>query len=127
MNIKPLAMLALACVCVVFVGFPTSAETPGGAAAAPSKYEPKVPAKITTPESVETRIGTLHFMNGTPDAATAKLVYDQLDFGRGIDAFLTGMSATSVYALSGASRKRASSLTRASASASTCWMPARCS
>ena len=99
MSIKRLAMLALAFVCVVFVGFPTSAETPSGAAAAPPKYEPNVPAKITTPETVKTRIGTLHFKNGTPDAATAKLAYDQLDFGRGIDAFLKGMSATSVYAL----------------------------
>jgi len=99
MNIKRLAILALVFVCVVFVGFPTSAETPSGASAAPPKYSPNVPAKITTPETVETRIGTLHFKDGTPDAATAKLAYDQLDFGRGIDAFLTGMSATSVYAL----------------------------
>jgi hypothetical protein len=58
-----------------------------------------VPAKITTPDTVETRIGTLHFKDGTPDAATVQLAYDQLDFGRGIDAFLEGMSATSVHAL----------------------------
>ena len=73
MSIKRLAMLALAFVCVVFVGFPTSAETPSGSSTAPPKYEPNVPAKITTPETVKTRIGTLHFKNGTPDAATAKL------------------------------------------------------
>jgi len=36
-----------------------------------------------------------------PDAATAQLAYDQLDFGRGINAFLMGMSATSVYAACG--------------------------
>ena len=70
-----------------------------GATAAAPKYAPDVPAKITTPATVETRIGTLRFKDGTPDPATAQLAYDQLDFGRGIDAFLTGMSATSVHAL----------------------------
>jgi hypothetical protein len=48
---------------------------------------------------VETRIGSLHFRDGAPDAATVQWAYDQLDFGRGVDAFLTGMSATSVHAL----------------------------
>ncbi|WP_295587993.1 hypothetical protein [uncultured Lamprocystis sp.] len=58
-----------------------------------------MPAKITTPDTAETRIGTLRFKDGAPDAATVQLAYDQLDFGRGVDAFLKGMSATSVYAL----------------------------
>jgi hypothetical protein len=70
---------------------------PGGPAASP-KYSPDVPAKITTPAEVETRIGTLRFRDGAPDPATVDLAYDQLDFGRGIDAFLRGMSATSVHA-----------------------------
>jgi hypothetical protein len=76
-----------------------SAQTPTNRAAATPKYSPEVPAKITTPDTVETRIGTLRFKDGAPDPATVQLVYDQLDFGRGIDAFLTGMPATSVYAL----------------------------
>jgi hypothetical protein len=63
------------------------------------KYSPEVPAKITTPDIVKTRIGTLRFRDGTPDPATVQLAYDQLDLNRGIDAFLKGMSATSVYAL----------------------------
>ncbi len=75
------------------------AQTPGSAPGAPPKYSPNVPAKITTPDTVETRIGRLHFKDGTPDAATVQLAYDQLDFGRGVDAFLKGMSATSVHAL----------------------------
>jgi hypothetical protein len=76
-----------------------SAQTPSGAPGTAPKYSPDVPAKITTPDTVQTRIGTLHFRHGTPDAATVQLAYDQLDFGRGVDAFLKGMSATSVYAL----------------------------
>jgi hypothetical protein len=74
-----------------------SAQT--ASAGAPPKYSPDVPTKITTPDTVETRIGTLHFKDGMPDPATAQLAYDQLDYTRGIDAFLSGMSATSIYAL----------------------------
>jgi hypothetical protein len=72
------------------------AQTSGGA---PPKYSPNVPAKITTPDKVDTRIGTLRFKDGAPDPATVQLAYDQIDFNRGIDAFLKGMSATSVYAI----------------------------
>ncbi|HSO48159.1 MAG TPA: DUF1254 domain-containing protein, partial [Rhizobiaceae bacterium] len=50
------------------------------------------------PESLETRIGKLNFTNGAPDAATAALVYDNLDHMRGVQAFLRGISATSVRA-----------------------------
>jgi hypothetical protein len=74
----------------------SGAQTASGV---PPKYSPDVPAEITTPETVETRIGTLRFRDGAPDAATVQLACDQLDFGRGINAFLTGMSATSVFAL----------------------------
>ena len=63
------------------------------------KFKADVPAKITTPDSVDTSIGTLSFKNGVPDAATSKLVYDNLDLMRGVQAFLTGMAATSVRAL----------------------------
>ena len=76
----------------------SDAQTPGSAPAVPPKYSPDVPAKITTPDTIETRIGTLRFRDGAPDSATVQLAYDQLDFGRGIDAFLRGMSATSVHA-----------------------------
>src|SRR5215475_2064933 len=77
----------------------STAQTPGQAPAAVPKYSPDVPAKITTPDTVETRVGTLRFKDGAPDPATVQLAYDQLDFNRGINAFLIGISATSVYAL----------------------------
>jgi hypothetical protein len=70
-----------------------------GAPAAAQTYSADVPAKITTPDSVDTRIGTLRFQNGAPDADTVKAVYDNLDFMRGVEAFLTGISATSVRAV----------------------------
>jgi hypothetical protein len=64
-----------------------------------ARYSADAPPYITTPDTVDTRIGTLKFQDGAPDQETVKKVYDQIDFGRGIEAFLTGMSATSVYAL----------------------------
>ncbi|MBX7201277.1 MAG: DUF1254 domain-containing protein, partial [Rhodospirillaceae bacterium] len=71
--------------------------TMGTAMAAP-EFSADVPAKITTPETVETSLGTLHFKHGAPDSATSALVYDNLDRMRGTQAFLRGMSATSVRA-----------------------------
>jgi hypothetical protein len=65
----------------------------------PPKYSADVPSYITTPDSIETRIGTLKFNNGVPDQKTIQMVYDQIDYARGIEAFLTGMPATSVHAI----------------------------
>ncbi len=58
-----------------------------------------IPAAITTPDKVETRLGTLHFFDGFPDDATVEKVYDNLDFERGMQAFLTALPGASVYAL----------------------------
>lgn len=45
---------------------------------------------------METRIGTLKFFDGIPTKETAKLVYDNLDFIRGVETFLNGVPATSL-------------------------------
>lgn len=63
------------------------------------KYSADVPSSVLTPDTVETRIGTLKFFDGLPDDETVAKVYDNLDFSRGIDAFLAGMPAASVYAV----------------------------
>jgi hypothetical protein len=42
-----------------------------------------IPASITTPDSVESPIGTLTFFDGFSDDKTTDLVYDNLDFMRG--------------------------------------------
>ena len=47
---------------------------------------------------MDTRIGTLKFSDGRPDTETVQKVYDNLDFARGVEAFLSGMPAASVYA-----------------------------
>jgi len=60
------------------------------------KFEADVPVSITTPDSVTTRIGTLKFFDGLPDAETTQKVYGNLDFGRGVEAFLADRRQTSV-------------------------------
>jgi hypothetical protein len=67
--------------------------------ASAQKFKADVPKSITTPDSVETRIGTLKFKDGLPDEETVKKVYDNIDFARGVEAFMTGIPATSVQAL----------------------------
>ena len=62
------------------------------------KFAANVPSAIQTPDTVDTRIGTLRFTDGMPDNDTVQKVYDQLDFNRGIDAFLTGMPGAALFA-----------------------------
>lgn len=58
-----------------------------------------IPPQITTPDAVETRLGTLRFFDGFPDDATVEKVYDNLDFSRGVQAFLNAMPGASVCAI----------------------------
>jgi hypothetical protein len=62
-------------------------------------YNNKIPESIMTPDKVETRIGTLEFFDGIPTKKTAALVYDNLDFLRGVETFLSGIPATSLEGL----------------------------
>ena len=66
-------------------------------AQAPTTATP-IPPSITTPDSVETTLGTLHFEDGIPSPETAQKVYDQLDLQRGVEAFLNGLRGVSIYA-----------------------------
>ena len=64
------------------------------------KYQADVPSSITTPDRVETqRLGALNFFDGTPDDETVRKVYDNIDFSRGVEAFLSGIPAASIYAM----------------------------
>ena len=54
---------------------------------------------ISTPDKVETSIGTLKFLDGAPLPETAKKVYDYLDTMRGVDVFLKGMPGASLQGL----------------------------
>ncbi len=62
-------------------------------------YNTKIPESIMTPDKVETRVGTLEFFDGIPTEKTAALLYDHLDFLRGVETFLNGLPATSLEAM----------------------------
>lgn len=63
------------------------------------KMTTEIPASIQTPAVVETRLGKLNFQDGIPTKETAQLLYDNLDFMRGIEAFMSAMPGASVEAL----------------------------
>lgn len=62
-------------------------------------YNNRISPEIMTPESVETRIGTLKFFDGFPTRETSQKVYDNLDFMRGVEVFLNFVPAASIEAM----------------------------
>ena len=63
------------------------------------KNTTEIPANITTPDVVETSIGTLNFFDGVPTKETAELTQDFLLKARGVDAFLKGIPGASLQEL----------------------------
>ena len=54
-------------------------------------------AELTTPDKVETSLGTLEFFDGVPTADTVKKMYDNLDRMRGVEAYLNTISGISIF------------------------------
>jgi hypothetical protein len=65
----------------------------------PPGYNTEIPASILTPDRVETCIGPLEFFDGFPTEETARKVFDNLDFSRGVKVFLDGIPAASLEAI----------------------------
>ena len=94
MNGKDALMLGAATLMILSAGSPVGAQerTPK------MKMTTEIPPSLITPNTVETRIGTLKFTDGFPDEATAAKVYDNLDFQRGVQAYLAALPAVSIEA-----------------------------
>jgi hypothetical protein len=54
---------------------------------------------ISTPDKVETRVGTLDFKDGMPSKETIAKVYDNLDFTHAFEAFENTLQGVSIHAL----------------------------
>lgn len=68
--------------------------------AAPSpNFNTAIPAKIMTPDRVDTRLGVLEFFDGMPTDATAELVLEHLTFLRAVEVFLSTIPAASLEAV----------------------------
>ncbi|MGD8957887.1 MAG: DUF1254 domain-containing protein [Chromatiaceae bacterium] len=63
------------------------------------KMTTEVPAGIATPDRLETRLGALKFFDGVPDEATAQKVYDNLDFQRAVQAYLSSIQIASMHGM----------------------------
>jgi hypothetical protein len=57
---------------------------------------PEALKSISTPDRVESRLGTLEFDDGAPSEATAALLYDHLDFLHGVEAFIGALPGASL-------------------------------
>jgi len=93
------ALLAAAALAGVALPGQANAQIPKPGVDPTPGFNNKIPDKILTPDRVETRIGTLNFVDGVPTAETAQKAYDHLDFLRGVEVFLNLMPAASVEAL----------------------------
>jgi hypothetical protein len=61
----------------------------------PTRYKMTtgLPPGIASPDTVETRLGSLRFFDGFPDQATVDTLYDNLDFQRAVQAYLLAIPA----------------------------------
>ena len=64
-----------------------------------SQTSAQTPAELTTPDRVETRIGTLEFKDGAPTVETAEKVRDTLDFTRALNVYNNSFRGASAYAI----------------------------
>lgn len=79
-------------------------------------YAAKAPELLRTPDVVgSSRLGRLEFFDGMPSDETVRKVYDQLDFVCGVETFLTGCPAASVYAMLRGMKEASASLRTAQA------------
>lgn len=61
-------------------------------------YKP-IPESILTPDRIDTRLGKLEFFDGRPSEETVRKACDDLDFQRGVLAFLDTIQIASLHAM----------------------------
>jgi hypothetical protein len=66
---------------------------------ATAQTAPAIPPSITTPDKVETSIGTLQYKDGAPSKETVAKAYDYLDLMHGVEAFMNAYRGASVAAI----------------------------
>src|SRR5271154_5022441 len=74
------------------------AQSPAAGGPPTPGFNNKIPETILTPDTVQTRIGTLNFVDGVPTKETTQKLYDNLDFLRGVEVFLNFIPAASIEA-----------------------------
>lgn len=62
-------------------------------------WKTDIPDFLTTPDKVESKIGTLEFQDGYPIGGTAEKIRDELDYLHGVEAFMNSIQGVSTYAI----------------------------
>ena len=90
-------------------------------------FNNKIPEKILTPDTVETRIGTLNFVDGVPTAETTQRVYDTSTSCAASRSSSTSFPPRPSKRCAWASPKWARPRATRPSSSTSCWTPIRCS
>ncbi len=99
-NTSILALLAVMTLTLCTSCHSLGLGTAGSRTTAPKmKMTTPVPPGIATPDRLETQIGTLASFDGVPNEKTAGLIYDNLDFQRAVQAYLSSLPIASMYAM----------------------------
>src|SRR5208282_2950653 len=59
----------------------------------------EIPKSISTPDRVQSSVGTLEYKDGAPSQATVEKVYDNLDLMHGVEAFVNAYQGASTASL----------------------------
>ena len=84
------------CLKLLLSGLLLASPITGLAASGKMKYSTNIPKNVITPDTMETRIGTLDFVDGVPTKETSQKVWDQLDFSRAVEAMIMTTPAASL-------------------------------
>lgn len=88
-------LLALLLTNIVSAGVAEAQMLEGPPAQPQFKFSTPMPPGIAAPAKIETRLGTLNLLSGTPDKASTEKLYDNLDFQRAVQAYLLAIPAVS--------------------------------
>ena len=91
-NQKKRTMKAMKCIitcCVVLLASVAMAQD----------WKTDIPESITTPDRIESKIGTLQFKHGYPAGETVAKIRDEIDYLHGVEAFMNSIQGVSTYAI----------------------------
>jgi len=93
------AILRIAIAAALLASSTAKAQQPGTPVPTKLKFSTPVPAGVASPDVVETRLGTLKFFDGFPDAVTTERLYDNLDFQRAVQSYLLALAPVNMVGL----------------------------
>ena len=93
MKSRPTTLLNSALIAILAASFSM------GGIVATAQMITEIPPSVTTPNQVETRLGTLEFKDGAPSQDTLDKVYDHLDFTHAYEVFVNTLQGVSIHAI----------------------------